>query len=49
MLGIYADAFMIATRTETQTVVDARKGYQGNLGLKRFLPRRKKEIDLRKL
>jgi len=49
MLGVYANSLMIATRTENVSVVDAPKPYEGGLTLKRFLPRKRKVIDISKL
>ncbi len=46
MLKIYADTYNIAARTECRTVVDAPRHGQKGLTLKRFLPRRRKCIDL---
>lgn len=49
MLGVYANSLMIAARTENVTVVDAPKPYEGGLSLKRFMPRKRKVIDVSKL
>lgn len=49
MLGVYANSLMIAARTENVSVVDAPKPYEGGLTLKRFLPRKRKVIDVTKL